>query len=126
MVYFRKLIRGLDPLAITGASSLGTDNKGARDTSYNPEHHSRMKHVERRHFYVLQPRLDADNGRTLAQFLAKHYQSLVERYPRQTYQLCASQFCCTDQPSNDPRRGAMYASYLGLKTDTSAVHAPPL
>ena len=55
MVYVRKLIRGLDPLAITGASSLGTDNKGARDTSYNPEHHSRMKHVERRHFYVRVP-----------------------------------------------------------------------
>ena len=28
------------------------DNKGARDLAYNPEHHTHMKHVARRHFYV--------------------------------------------------------------------------
>ena len=28
------------------------DNKAAIDVAYNPEHHTRMKHVERRHFYV--------------------------------------------------------------------------
>ena len=28
------------------------DSKSARDVSYNPEHHDRMKHVARRHFYV--------------------------------------------------------------------------
>ena len=28
------------------------DNKGARDLAYNPEHHSRTKHIDRRHFYV--------------------------------------------------------------------------
>ena len=33
-------------------TSLATDSKSARDVSYNPEHHTRMKHVERRHFYV--------------------------------------------------------------------------
>ena len=26
--------------------------ESARDISYNPEHHNRMKHVERRHFFV--------------------------------------------------------------------------
>ena len=31
---------------------LSTDNSGARDLSYNPEHHDRVKHIERRHFYV--------------------------------------------------------------------------
>ena len=31
---------------------LYTDSKSARDVSYNPEHHDRMKHVERRHFFV--------------------------------------------------------------------------
>ena len=28
------------------------DNKAAIDVAYNPEHHTRMKHVARRHFYV--------------------------------------------------------------------------
>ena len=28
------------------------DNKGARDLAYNPEHHSRTKHIDRRHFFV--------------------------------------------------------------------------
>ena len=32
--------------------SLATDNKAAQDVSYNPEHHTKMKHVERRHFFV--------------------------------------------------------------------------
>ena len=32
--------------------SLGTDNKAARDLAYNPEHHSRTKHIERRHFFI--------------------------------------------------------------------------
>ena len=31
---------------------IATDNSGARDLSYNPEHHDRVKHVERRHFYI--------------------------------------------------------------------------
>ena len=52
MVYLRKLVCGIDVSAINGPSSLSTDNKGAQDTAYNSEHHSRMKHVERRHFYV--------------------------------------------------------------------------
>ena len=37
---------------VTGPSELRTDNMGARDLSYNPEHHSKIKRVERRHFYV--------------------------------------------------------------------------
>ena len=51
VVYLRKLVKGL------GADSpdptrLSTDSKSARDISYNPEHHDRMKHVQRRHFFV--------------------------------------------------------------------------
>ena len=51
MVYLRKLVSGLgarerDP------SLLYTDSKSARDVSYNPEHHDKMKHVQRRHFFV--------------------------------------------------------------------------
>jgi hypothetical protein len=32
--------------------ALHVDNKGARDLSYNPEHHQRVKHIERRHFFI--------------------------------------------------------------------------
>jgi hypothetical protein len=51
VVYLRKLVKGLDAREPT-PSSLSTDSQSARDVSYNPEHHDRMKHVERRHFYV--------------------------------------------------------------------------
>ena len=33
-------------------TALATDNKAAHDLSYNPEHHKRTKHVERRHFFI--------------------------------------------------------------------------
>ena len=52
MVYIRRLVSGLAPSAVSGASTLGTDNMGARDTAYNPVGHERMKHVARRHFFV--------------------------------------------------------------------------
>ena len=38
--------------AESGPTPLATDSKSARDVSYNPEHHDRMKHVQRRHFFV--------------------------------------------------------------------------
>ena len=52
VVYVRKFLRGLDKTAIDGPSDCATDSKSARDLSYNPEHHGRTKHVERRHFYI--------------------------------------------------------------------------
>ena len=37
----------------SGASiSLGCDNKAAIDLAYNPEHHQKTKHIQRRHFFV--------------------------------------------------------------------------
>jgi hypothetical protein len=51
VVYLRKLVGGLGAREDT-PSSLSTDSQSARDVSYNPEHHDRMKHVQRRHFYV--------------------------------------------------------------------------
>ena len=42
----------LASLAEHGPSSLATDSQSARDVSYNPQHHDRMKHVQRRHFFV--------------------------------------------------------------------------
>ena len=52
MVYLRRLVDGIAPGSIDGPSDLHTDNMGARDTSYNPIGHDRMKHVERRHYFV--------------------------------------------------------------------------
>ena len=37
---------GADPI------DLLVDNKAAIDVAYNPEHHGRVKHVERRHFFI--------------------------------------------------------------------------
>ena len=33
-------------------TKLATDNSAARDLSYNPEYHKKVKHIERRHFFV--------------------------------------------------------------------------
>ena len=51
MVYVRKLVKGLGAPEVN-PSLLYTDSQSARDVSYNPEHHDRMKHVQRRHFFV--------------------------------------------------------------------------
>ena len=52
VVFFRRFLRGINRKFINGPTSLGTDNMGARDISYNPTNHDRMKHVERRHYFV--------------------------------------------------------------------------
>lgn len=51
VVFTRRLLHeiGVD---ITEPTPLALDNRAARDLAYNPEHHERTKHVERRHFYV--------------------------------------------------------------------------
>ena len=51
MVYFRKFLTGLG-VAPSGPSPCATDNQGARNLAYNPEHHRRSKHIARRHFYI--------------------------------------------------------------------------
>ena len=38
--------------ALSVCCILYVDNKSAIDVAYNPQHHGRMKHVDRRHFYV--------------------------------------------------------------------------
>ena len=40
------------PTSVAPPTALATDNKAARDLAYNPEHHEKTKHIERRHFYV--------------------------------------------------------------------------
>ena len=51
VVYLRKLVRGLNAPE-PDPTKLSTDSQSARDVSYNPQHHDRMKHVQRRHFFV--------------------------------------------------------------------------
>ena len=51
VVYLRKLLTGVRE-APAKPTLLYTDSKSARDVSYNPEHHDKMKHVARRHFFV--------------------------------------------------------------------------
>ena len=46
MVYLRKFVSGMTGKQPGGPSVLRTDNKAARDLSYNPEMHNRTKHVE--------------------------------------------------------------------------------
>ena len=50
-VYLREFLSELGA-ADSDPTSLSVDNKGARDLAYNPEHHSRVKHIDRRHFFV--------------------------------------------------------------------------
>ena len=33
-------------------ASLAVDNTAAIDLAYNPQHHKRSKHIERRHFFI--------------------------------------------------------------------------
>eukprot|EP00966_Prymnesium_polylepis_P210288 4869953-Prymnesium_polylepis.1 len=40
------------PTVAVPPTALATDNKAARDLAYNPEHHEKTKHIERRRFYV--------------------------------------------------------------------------
>ena len=50
-LYLSALLRELDVLP-EGPVELGLDNTAAIAISYNPEHHSRTKHIDRRHFFV--------------------------------------------------------------------------
>ena len=34
------------------STALFVDNKSAIDVAYNPEHHGKVKHIERRHFFI--------------------------------------------------------------------------
>ena len=50
-VYLKRLLEGLDmhqgdSVAVSG------DNQAAIALAYNPENHDKVKHVERRHFFI--------------------------------------------------------------------------
>ena len=50
--------------------SLGVDNTGARDIAYNPEHHQKVKHIARRHFFV---RECVENGEIVVPYVNTGY-----------------------------------------------------
>ena len=50
-VYLRRFLEDLG-FPSPSPTPVATDNTGAKALAYNPEHHERVKHVERRHFYV--------------------------------------------------------------------------
>eukprot|EP00965_Chrysotila_dentata_P200381 6179948-Pleurochrysis_carterae.AAC.1 len=50
-VYLRTLFADLG-LAPNEQTPIAMDNKSAIDLAYNPEHHQRSKHIDRRHFFV--------------------------------------------------------------------------
>ena len=50
-IYLKRFAQELG-IADDSPIALSEDNKGARDLAYNPEHHQRTKHIDRRHFYV--------------------------------------------------------------------------
>ena len=51
-VFLDRLHTELGFREITDPVSLSIDNKAAIDSSYNPENHSRTKHIERRHYFI--------------------------------------------------------------------------
>ena len=50
-VYLKSFLSELK-LGQSSPVSLAVDNQSAINVAYNPEHHSRVKHIERRHFFV--------------------------------------------------------------------------
>ena len=52
---------------LDSALELSVDNKAAIDLAYNPEHHQRTKHIERRHFFI---RELVEAGRIVVPFVA--------------------------------------------------------
>ena len=51
-IYLRSFAAELDKSLIDGPTPIHADNKAAIDLSYNPEHHQRTKHINRRHFFI--------------------------------------------------------------------------
>ena len=50
----------------SGPIPLHVDNQAARNLAYNPEHHERTKHIDRRHFFI---RELVEDGRIVVPFV---------------------------------------------------------
>ena len=51
-VYLERFLSELGFKDTDEAIRLSLDNKAAIDSSYNPENHSRTKHIDRRHYFI--------------------------------------------------------------------------
>ena len=52
VIFLRRLLAELGVQNVAAATKLYVDNKAAIDLAYNPEHHQRTKHINRRHFFI--------------------------------------------------------------------------
>ncbi len=51
-VCLKRFATELDSACVASTVPLSADNQAAIDLAYNPEHHQRTKHIDRRHFFV--------------------------------------------------------------------------
>ena len=51
-VYLQRFLIELGLSSPDAIASMAVDNTAAIDLAYNPQHHKRVKHIERRHFFV--------------------------------------------------------------------------
>ena len=68
-LHLRSLLEELGVPTRDAPTHMSMDNQSAIAVSYNPEHHGRMKHVERRHFFV---RECVENQQLVVPFVATH------------------------------------------------------
>ena len=66
-IYLDALYKELGFKEDTAPIQLSLDNKAAIDSSYNPENHSRTKHIDRRHYFV---RELVEEGRLVVPFVS--------------------------------------------------------
>ena len=51
-IYLQAFLQELGLTTPTEIATLSVDNTAAIDLAYNPQHHKRSKHIERRHFFI--------------------------------------------------------------------------
>ena len=64
-IYLRNFMAELDE-GDSAPLHLSVDNKAAIDLAYNPEHHQKTKHIERRHFFI---REVVESGKVVVPFV---------------------------------------------------------
>ena len=76
VIYLRSFLHELG-VSDDAPTHLSVDNQAAHDLAYNPEHHARTKHIERRHFFVRErvesPFLSCALSRTWPTSLQSHW-----------------------------------------------------
>ena len=67
-LHLRRLVSDLGD-AVESPTHLSMDNQSGIAVAYNPEHHGRMKHVERRHLFI---RECVEDGHIVVPFVSTH------------------------------------------------------